>query len=348
MALTAALYLAAGCLTFFSPWFQNYANAVSPSAGVGLGAVLLWGNWALPGIYIADLALHYDVFQHADTSNKQVICLLLPLSSVMQCWLGSFLAKRFADYPNELVSLRSIMLFFVLSGPVAVTFSSAFRVWALFYCGMAASENIGFSFLSALIAQSTGVSVFTPLFFIIFNKSHRIWRQRLFSVGVPVTVIFLLITVAFLFSQNKELGRLDKIISYQAESVKNGLKDEFNNHIEILSRLDKLMKLDGMNAEFFQVNVQTELEHHPDLLRVEWLRAMNGNNGLNFVSQQAISNIRGDVLELGSVQEMLAKQNINKDVLALFGRNQYLVVIPDFQVGTNSCQCLKKVSGWCF
>lgn len=343
LALTAVLYLASGCLTFFSSWFQNYANAVWPPAGVGLGAVLLWGNWVLPGIYLADLALHQDVFQHADSLAKQVICLLLPLSSVMQAWLGSLLVKRFADFPGELVSLRSIMLFFLLSGPVAAAISSAFRVWALLYCDASTSETISFSFLSTVLAQTTGVSVFTPLFFVFFNKLHRIWRQRLFTVGVPVTAIFLLITVAFLFSQNKELERLHKIVAYQADSVKMGLQDEFNIHLDLLRHLKKLGLLDSMTPGFLQASVQAELDHHSDLVQIEWLRVINGKAGQSFVSQQVITKPLLGTLEFGSIAGVLATQAIKRDVLALYGKRQYVLVVPNFESGTNSCECLKGV-----
>jgi integral membrane sensor domain MASE1 len=40
----------------------SYAAAIWPPAGIGLAAVLLWGNRALPGIFLADLLINYQVY----------------------------------------------------------------------------------------------------------------------------------------------------------------------------------------------------------------------------------------------------------------------------------------------
>ncbi|MEQ1740644.1 MAG: MASE1 domain-containing protein, partial [Methyloglobulus sp.] len=82
IALTTLLFYVAGRLTFPLAWSQSYAGAVWPPAGIGLGAVLLWGYAVLPGIYLADLLLHYEMFHLSDAPSKQLIFFLSPLSNV--------------------------------------------------------------------------------------------------------------------------------------------------------------------------------------------------------------------------------------------------------------------------
>ncbi len=336
LLLTALLYLASGCLVFFSTWFQNFANAVWPPAGVGLGSVLLWGYVTLPGLYVADFALHYEKFRLADTTVKQIVYLVLPLTSVLQAWLGCVLVKRFADYPNELVSLRSILLFFLLSGPIAASISSFFRIFALNYCGEISGDNLNFSFLSSLFSQSTGIAVFTPLFFTVFNKSHRIWRQRLFALGFPVLGMFALIVIAYLFSQNKELQRLDKIITYQSESIKTGLEDELQTHIAILTKLSKLVRDQTLNETNFRIYAQTDLQQHPDILRLQWLRAVSNVQNLGFVNQYSESRASLNSIEFASIPELLVRLNLRKNIQTYMGHHQYIVAMPDLESNSNN------------
>ncbi len=330
--LTFLLCLGSGCLVYFSTWFQNFANAVWPPAGVALGTVLLWGPAALPGVYIADFALHYQRFCQIDGLGGKIIYLVLPLTSVVHAWLGSVLVKRLADYPNELVSLRSILSFFLLCGPVAATISSFLRISALYYCGDAVGDDIGFKFVSLVLAQSTGVAVFTPLFFTVFDKSHRIWRQRIFSLGFPVISMFILITVAYLYNQNKELQRLEKVVSYQSETIKSGLEDELQTHIEILTRLSRIAHQEVLTENSFRILAQADLRLHPDIIRLQWFKVTNGGRAPDFVNLYTESRIYNNAVEFVSIPAILAKLNLNlnKDTQTYLGQHQYLVAIPDF------------------
>ena len=340
-SVTALLYFLSGCLIFVSPWLQNYISAVWPPAGIGLGAVLLWGNPVLPGIYIADFILHYEFSERAGTVEKQTIHLLLPLVSVLQAWLGSLLARRFADYPNEFVSLRSILLFFFVGGPVAASFSSALRIFALHHYGELADENLSFSFFSLILAQTIGIIVFTPLFFVVFNKSHRIWKQRLISLGAPVIVIFFLITAAYFFSENKEQERLNKIISNQAQGLKTGLQEEFQLHARILNRLNVLLRQGEISESLFRLNVKTDFLQHPDILKIEWLRGYKSNAGQSF--SKVYSESQNQEVEFGNIPDLLSRLNMGAQPKTFLGRHQYLVAFPNFERGPNSCNCIKEV-----
>ena len=178
--VTAVLFYLAGRLMFPLTWSQSYAGAVWPPAGIGLGATLLWGYAALPGVYLADLLLHYQLYPIPDTPDKKLIFFLAPLSNVLRSWLGYYLVKRYLGLANPLVSLRSNVLFFVFTGPVAAYVPALLNVWALYHLGIVPKPDLTFTFLTWLLGDCSGIAIFTPLFFIAFNRSHRIWRQRIF------------------------------------------------------------------------------------------------------------------------------------------------------------------------
>ena len=64
--VTAVLFYIAGKLTLSLSLPPSYATAIWPPAGIGLAAVLLWGYRVLPGIFLAELLIHYEVYNYVD------------------------------------------------------------------------------------------------------------------------------------------------------------------------------------------------------------------------------------------------------------------------------------------
>jgi diguanylate cyclase (GGDEF)-like protein/PAS domain S-box-containing protein len=345
IVLTTLLYYIVGRLMFPLAWSQSYACPVWPPAGIGLGAVLIWGYAVLPGIYLADFLLHYEMFNAADTPLKPLIIIFSPLSSVIRSWLGCFLVKRFADFPNELVSLRSIVLFFFLAGLVATFFPAAITTTGLFLSGVITKSDLVFTILIRWLGDCSGVAIFTPLFFIVFNKSHRIWRQRLLSLGVPLAIVFLVVAMGYLYSQNKELERLYKLVGNQAELVKNGLQDDFLTKLSTLDRTKNMMALSkSSNEADFRIDVQMDLKQHPDMVHIEWMKAVKVDQGYHFVRQFVEPNESSHSVDFNSIPELVNTLNIKQDVvIRAVGKQYYLMAVPSYETGPNTCECIKGV-----
>ena len=183
--VTAVLCFIAGKLTLSLSLPPSYATAIWPPAGIGLAAVLLWGNRVLPGIFVAELLIHYEVYNMSallESPSELLVFVLNPFNSVIRSWLGCVLVKKYADYPNPLISIRLIILFFLLAGPVTAFLPAVLSVYGLFLNGVINQHDLVFSFLTWWIGDCIGVVIFTPLFLMIFDRSHRIWRQRLVSL----------------------------------------------------------------------------------------------------------------------------------------------------------------------
>ncbi|MEQ1485329.1 EAL domain-containing protein [Methyloglobulus sp.] len=341
IALTALLFYVAGRLTFPLAWSQSYAGAVWPPAGIGLGAVLLWGYAVLPGIYLADLLLHYEMFHLSDAPSKQLIFFLSPLSNVLRSWLGGVLVKRYAGFPNPLVSTRSTLLFFLFAGPVATFAPTVFSIIGLFLMGIIPESDILFTFVTWWSGDCSGIAIFTPLFFIAFNKSHRIWRQRLFSLGVPLTAIFMAVAMGYLYAQSKELGRLHKLIGNQTESVKEALLDEFTVHLSALTRLKEVVALNTFNETYFRFNAQTSLKQHPDLVQIEWLKAIKVNQGYRFVRQFSETKTNNHSVDFDSIPDLASTLDTAQNSVTLLGKQHYMIAVPSLETGPDSCECMK-------
>ncbi|MEQ1559326.1 MAG: EAL domain-containing protein [Methyloglobulus sp.] len=342
VALTALSFYLAGWLTFQLTG-SGFAVAVWPSAGIGLGAVLLWGYRVLPGIYLADLLLHYASFNASDTLLDQAIFFLRPLAAMLQAWAGCALVKRFSVYPDELVSLKTIVLFFFLAGPLASFIPVALTVKALLLTQSISEKDKLFAFLSQWLANCSGVAIFTPLFFIAFNKSHRIWHKRLFSLGIPVAVIFSAVVMGYLLSQGKEFERLNKLVVNQTESVKTGFQDEFANYVSVLEAYKTTLDGGSLNETYFRLNAQTSFKQHPEIIQIEALKAIKINQGYRFIRQYVASNHGGKIIDVNSIPGINEKLTAKQMSVIAIGNQTYLVAVPSYEQGINTCDCIKSI-----
>ncbi len=342
--ITAVLFYVAGRLSFPLIWVDSHASAIWPPAGIGLGALLLWGNAVLPGIYLADLLLHIEIYDVDKTPFKLLIFFITPLISVLRSWLGAYLVKRFADFPNELVSLKAILFFFFWTGPIATLAPAFFNVCALYLSDVIDKQDWVFTFSSWWVGDCFGIAIFTPLFFSLFNQSHRIWRQRLFSFGLPIAVIFTAVAVGYIVAQNREIGRLQKLVVEQAESLKNGFEEELKLHLSFLNRYKRLAHSKSLDEPYFRANAQADLNQHFDVTYIAWLKAEKVNNGYRFHEQYAESNSSHKPDAINSIAEMVGNLRIVKDTVRLIDKNHYLIALPDYESGPRSCECIKGIT----
>lgn len=322
-------------------WSQNYPDVVWPPAGIGLGSVLLWGYSVLPGIYLADLLLHYERFDLANPPVKQAVFFLSPLASVLRSWLGCWLVKRYAGFPNLLVSIRSILLFILFAGPIATVIPAVLSVAGMEFTGAIPESEVVFSFLVWWLGDCSGIAIFTPLFFVAFDKSHRIWQQRLASLGVPLLLICGVVATGYLYANNKEFVRLNKLVSNQTIAVKETLLDEFAVHSALLANFKDLFSQKALNEANFIFNAQSGLKQHPDLMRMEWLSATRTSQNYQFAIQHSAAKNNSPAFNLSAVAKSVVVSNSPQAEFALVDPKHYAIVVPLLENGIHSCECIK-------
>jgi diguanylate cyclase (GGDEF)-like protein/PAS domain S-box-containing protein len=343
--VTAVLFYFAGKLTLSLSLPPSYAAAIWPPAGIGLGAVLLWGYRVLPGIFLAELLIHYEVYDISallESPLELLVFFLSPINSVIRSWLGCVLVKKFAGYPNALTSTRLIILFFLLAGPVATFLPAILSVYGLILTGIIIKQDVVFSFLTWWMGDCTGIVVFTPLFFIIFDRSHRIWQKRLFSLGLPLTILFIITSAGYLLAQQYEVKRLHKIINKQTHIIRDGLQDEFQQHLTVLSLYKELAGSHKLITETdFRLFSLLIFNQHTDISHLEWLDARKNKAGYYFTSQYAETREANNPGYFNSVADVANKLDFDARVITVNGKNEILIFMPVVETGEKSCQCLQ-------
>ncbi len=219
------LFYFSGRLTLSLSLHPNDALAIWPPAGIGLGAVLLWGYRVLPVIFLAELLLNYQNDSHpisVESSLEWLVFFIKPLNSVFRSWLGYVLVKKYTGYPKVLISTPLIIRFFILAGPVATFLPVLLNVYGFTLTGNNLDQRFIYFFLTQWMGDCTSIFIFTPLFFMFFDRSHHVSHQRLLSMVLPLLSLFVIVTVNFLVVQHYEFESLLKIISpsvYYSESL---------------------------------------------------------------------------------------------------------------------------------
>jgi diguanylate cyclase (GGDEF)-like protein/PAS domain S-box-containing protein len=343
--VTAVLFYIAGELTMSLSLPPSYASAIWPPAGIGLAAVLLWGYRVLPGIFLAELLIHYELYNMSallESPLELLVFFLNPINNVIRAWLGCVLVKKYAGYPNALISTRLIILFFLLAGPVAAFLPAILSVYGLILTGIIIKQDLVFSFLTWWMGDCTGIAIFTPLCFIIFDRSHRIWRQRFFSLGLPLTVMFVMTSAGYLLAQQYEIERLHKIISKQTHIIRDGLQDEFQRHLTALGLYKGLADSHKLVTETdFRLFSLLTFNQYTDISHLEWLGARKDNATHYFTRRYAATREANNPSDFNSVDDAANKLDFYSKFVTVMNKDQFLIFMPVVETGEKSCQCLK-------
>lgn len=344
--ITFLLFYAAGKLTLPLSFPPSYATAIWPPAGIALAATLLWGYRVLPGIFLAELLIHYEVYDVSallESPSELLVFFLNPFNSVARAWLGCVLVKKFASYPNKMVSARLIVRFFLLAGPVATFLPAALSVFGLFYNDVIIREDLVFAFLTWWLGDCTGIAVFVPLFFITFDRSCRIWRQRALSLGLPLILMFLITAFAYLFAQQLEIKRLQKVIDQQTNNIRENLENHFQRQLTVLSvykGLSENMKITEADFQKASLSIIKEL---PDISTLMWLKPVDENNDRHFIKRYSVTGINNSFANFNYVLEQASKFDLNLGDAVVTGKQEFLIMSPVFETSDQSRHYVKGV-----
>ncbi|WP_157385788.1 EAL domain-containing protein [Methylosarcina fibrata] len=345
IVITAVLFYIAGKLTLPLSVPPSYATAIWPPAGIALGAALLWGGKVLPGIFMAELMIHYEVYNTpsmVDSPGVLLVFFLNPVNSVARAWLGCILVRKFAAYPHDMVSARLIALFFLMAGPVATFFPAVFSVFGLLYNNVIIREDIVFAFLTWWLGDCTGIAVFTPLFFIIFNRSSPIWRQRSFAVGFPLIVMFLITASAYLFAQQHEVLRLQKIIEDQACNLRKNLENQFRHQLTIMSVYKGLAGITQIKEDNFRTVSLSIIHQLSNAANLIWLEPVDNRPGSRWIKRYSVQEWTGQTSD-SSITETVRKVDFGSGTVVVTEQYDFLVLMPVADTRKNGCHCLKGV-----
>lgn len=274
--IAAAAYFVAGLagLTLAIP--PGNATAVWPAAGVALALILTYGLRLLPGILLGSILI--QVQSYLDTSSTENIITsikigaLVSIGVILQVWVAVKLVQSIMRNDPALLKERSVLMFYLLTGPVSSIVSASIGIAVLITYGVITTPDIPVTWSRWWIGDAIGVVVFTPIILCLFAEPHDLWRQRRLSVALPLCILALASFIAFKISYHHEMKHIESVFERNALQFKNVLKENIYAHMnETLALKDFFDSSSHVLPEDFSGFVKPKLSRFPQIKAIEWI-----------------------------------------------------------------------------
>src|SRR5438309_7381965 len=133
-----------------------------------LVGTLLFGYRVWPGIllgsFLINLRTSLDTTSAASILNTTALAASIGMGASLQAIVGTFLIRRFTQYPTAFVEARDIIKFLLLGGPVSCLVNATSGVMSLLLGGVIQPVDYLFHWWTWWVGDAFGVISFTSLF----------------------------------------------------------------------------------------------------------------------------------------------------------------------------------------
>jgi diguanylate cyclase (GGDEF)-like protein/PAS domain S-box-containing protein len=250
----------------------TYAAPVWPSAGIGVGVILLFGYRYIPALVIGEFLINYQFYKFDNSSEDTYLIytyIALLLSTIIRSTLGAYLVKKYVGKDNVLLTLQSIISLFVFSAIIPVTLTAFLSTYVLTISGLLNSDLFLTNYSAWWFGDNVGIYIILPLMFVLFKKPKTLWRNRFLTTFIPVMITLILLIVVALNVKKIEGERIQDKLETARDAFSNNLLKDFSVQMKGLHKLD--------NRDAILLLDQYFAEHSPDVIKEFKLEDININ-----------------------------------------------------------------------
>ena len=271
----ALLYFLTGKLGLLWAMPPGFASPVWPPAGLGLAALLLWGQNRWLGIFLGSLLINLTS-QRIDLGDLTHLCIAVAIAMGNTASLviaGKFI-RRFLKFPKPFFLERDCILFLILAGPFAALISSSLGIFTLALGQQVHSGNIFMNWLHWFAGDATGGLLFAPLGLIFSKDSRAFWIRSAKTVIVPIFICFSLVVGAIHYLNRIEDQRMLTDFQKKSDLAFSQIEKNVLTHQAILTTLLSFFA-NSENVTFaeFQDFTKTLNANNAEIQTLGWIPA---------------------------------------------------------------------------
>jgi len=191
VALTG-VYFVAGKLGLSLAFVHASATAVWPPTGIALAALLLYGSYLWPAIFLGAFLVNVT------TTGSVASSLGIATGNTLEALLGVWLIKRWAGGRDAFEHGRTFFMFAVLAGAGATAVSAAVGVASLAFAGQTSWSRFGEIWLTWWLGDLAGALVLTPALLLwAVDRTRRLTRPRAFELALVLASLVLVCGLVF-------------------------------------------------------------------------------------------------------------------------------------------------------
>ncbi len=254
----------------------DIASPIWPPTGIGLAALLLWGNRFWPGVWLGSFLVHFrltfETFPTFEDLPLLVLPLVISIGPALQASVGAYLVRRFVGFPTPLHNERQIGLFFGLGGGVSCLLSAIWGVSCLLTAGIFSWDQALWNGWNWWIGDVLGVVIFSPLVLVLNGKPRVDWVHRRGVVGGLLLLSFTLTVCAFFMAQQWSQDRIKLKFVDQARTVAETLTQRLALYEQIMYSIERFYASSAeVSREEFQTFVDKTFLSYPGVQALSWI-----------------------------------------------------------------------------
>lgn len=283
------IYIVTGKLGLMLAVPPGYASAIFPPAGIAIAVIYIAGRRPLPAIFLGSLLLNLWVAympRHQLSLTGIEVALLIAWASTVQAWCGGWWLRRRVGYPTSLDAPREVVGF-LLYAPVICLVSASLSVSGMWALGVLNQQAWLVSWVSWWVGDFLGLIVMLPLTLVAIGQPRKQWRKRLYTVAVPMLILFALLVLAFVtaskWERKESLTEFDGLASQLSEQLRIRLESQE----ALLAQISALFtyRASDITKQDFHHFVKVTLDKYPMIYAIEWVPKVSHAARAGFVAQ---------------------------------------------------------------
>ncbi|WP_127716306.1 CHASE domain-containing protein [Halobacteriovorax sp. HLS] len=252
----------------------GFASAIWPAAGVAVASALIFGYHACIGVLLGSFLVNLSNSSDYSSFEGFVIASRLPLSiafgASLQAILGKILIRKSRLQQSRLEDARDILLFLMIVGPISCLISSVIGSGSLYLFGVINLDTLLFSWFTWWVGDTIGAIIITPIIFSFF-KTDPLWSSRKVSFSIPVSLMFILIIVFFVFARKWEQEKQLNTFNSRVDTIRTKFKIKKASYEAALKSLASFYKSSSkVSRKDFRNFVESSLASSSGIKALSW------------------------------------------------------------------------------
>lgn len=282
LVIALSYYLCAklGLLFAIPPGF---ATAIWPASGLALFAILRYGKIILPGLFLGHMFANLEILSSGNLSHdlqvNLLIASLIAIGGCLQAWFAHYKITKSNHLSEKDIDDNFVYKLMLIGGPLSCLISSSVGVLSLYSFDRIPLTNILFSWSTWYVGDIIGVVIFTPIFMSFFHKPRSIWKPRIYSLALPMILIFSVSTAFFFFIKKNLKDEFEKQFKDTINSKISLIETSMKEQMSILHSLELFFHSSNfVDREEFKTFISQFLKNNNFTYALSWNEYVLGKN----------------------------------------------------------------------
>lgn len=320
--ILASVYALLGIISLELAIPPGYATAIFPPAGISIVALLSGGSRLLPGVWLGSVSINLwaAISHNSLNSSSLLLAMTIAIGVSLQAYVAASLITKFTNINwKSLSRWQDIILFLLLTGPIACLVSASWGVTSLYLFEHISSSELFLNWSNWWLGDLTGVILFAPLSLIILLRHQPLWHNRLIFIAIPIIAATLSLILVFAYSKNNEHDLAENHLQEIGDLIANKIERDMANYQGSVQSLANFIRLyPKLSYTEFNRFTQPIFTQYPNLHALSWNPYVENHDKKSFELQLS--------KQLGIANLQITKKNMQGELVSSGNKERYLPV----------------------